>query len=70
MNSSSEEWHNEEENTDSEADICLEDERRNGDDDTMPVGVGKPHQSKQNPQVSVLTHYWDFFTCCKHSFGV
>jgi hypothetical protein len=63
VKSSSEEWHSEEEKTHSATDIENDDERGNGDDEVSPVGVGKPHRGKQNPQVSVLTHYWDFLTC-------
>ena len=57
MKSSSEEWHNKEENIDSETDIENDDERGNGDDGVSPVGVGKPHQGLQIPEVSVLTQY-------------
>ena len=57
VKSSSEEWHSEEENIDSETDIENDDERGNGDDGVSPVGVGKPHQGLQIPEVSVLTQY-------------
>ena len=63
VNSSSEEWHSEEEKTDSATDIDNDDERGNGDDEVSPVGVGKPPRGKQKPQVSVLTHYLDFLAC-------
>ena len=54
VKSSSEEWHSEEEKTESETDIENDDERSLGDDEVSPVAVGKPHPGKQNPQVSVL----------------
>jgi len=53
LKSSSEEWHSEEVKTDSATD----------DNEVSPLGVGKLHRGKQNLQVSVLTHYSDFFTC-------
>jgi hypothetical protein len=63
LNSSSEEWHSEEEKTYSSTDNDNDDERGNGDDEVSPVGVGKPPRGKQKPQVSVLTHYLDFLAC-------
>jgi len=63
VKSSSEERHSEEEKSGTASDIENDDERRNGDDEVSPVEVGKPQRGKQNPQVSVLTHYWDFLTC-------
>lgn len=53
VNSNSEEWHSEEEKTDSATDIDNDDER--GDDEVEPVGVEKSPRGKQKPQVSVLT---------------
>ena len=58
--SSSEEWHSEEEVSESDTDILNVVERGHGDDEVSPVEVGKPHRGVQNPQVSVLTSYWVF----------
>lgn len=52
VNSSSEEWHNEEEKMES-TDIENNDERGYGDDEVLPIIVRKPHEGKQNSQVSV-----------------
>lgn len=62
VKSSSDDWHSEEEKTES-TDIESDDERGNSDDEVLPVGVQKPHRGKQKSQVSVLTEYCDFLTC-------
>lgn len=58
VKSSSEDWRSEEEKTDTDTDN--DDEHGGEFDEVSPVGVGKPHRSKQNLQVGVLTSYWSF----------
>ena len=50
VNSSSTEWHSEQENPDSATDIDK--------DDTSPIGVGKPSRCSQKPQVSARGHWF------------